>query len=108
MSRTDYEAIEDVKEWEKLLDELKEDEAKYLALKKYIENREQEIINTADFNKLYNKNNDKIRKYHVKKELANTVQQKEDLKLKIDANKRQIEFLKSLVAVKVELMRLEE
>ncbi len=35
MNRMDYEAWDDVMEWEKLVDELHEDERKYLALKRY-------------------------------------------------------------------------
>lgn len=108
MNRMDYDAYDDIIAWENILDELKIDEEKLLRLKKYLERREQEIINTADFNKLYGKNNDKIRKYHVQQVLKNSMVDKDNLELKINQNKRMIEFLKATVAVKIEYMRLRE
>lgn len=108
MNRMDYDAYDDIIAWENILDELKIDEEKLLRLKKYIERREQEIINTADFNKLYGKSNDKIRKYHVQQVLKNSMVDKDNLELKINQNKRMIEFLKATVAVKIEYMRLRE
>ena len=107
VTRMDYEAWDDVIEWENLLKELKDDEEKLLKLKKHYERRELEIINKTDFNKIYNKNNDKVRKYHVQKVLKNTVEDKENLELKINHSKKMIEFLKACVALKIELMRLE-
>ena len=104
----DYDAYDDIIAWENILDELEDDEEKLLRLKKYIERREQEIINTVDFNKLYGKNNDKIRRYHVQRVLKNTMTDKDNLELKITRDKRMIEFLKATVAVKIEYMRLEE
>ena len=108
MNRMDYDAYDDIIAWENILDELEDDEEILLSLKKYIERREQEIINTVDFNKLYGKNNDKIRRYHVQRVLKNTVNDKDNLELKITRDKRMIEFLKATVAVKIEYMRLEE
>ena len=108
MNRMDYDAYDDIIAWENILDELESDEEKLLRLKKYLERREQEIINTVDFNKLYGKNNDKIRRYHVQRVLKNTVNDKDNLELKITRDKRMIEFLKATVAVKIEYMRLEE
>lgn len=108
LNRMDYDAYDDIIAWENILDELEDDEEKLLRLKKYIERREQEIINTVDFNKLYGKNNDKIRRYHVQRVLKNTVNDKDNLELKITRDKRMIEFLKATVAVKIEYMRLRE
>lgn len=108
MNRIDYDAYDDIIAWENILDELEDDEEKLLRLKKYLERREQEIINTVDFNKLYGKNNDKIRKYHVQQVLKNTMTDKDNLELKITRDKRMIEFLKATVAVKIEYMRLRE
>lgn len=108
VTRMDYEAWDDVNDWEKLLNELKDDEEKLLKLKKHYEMREIDIINKTDFNKIYGKNNDKVRKYHVQKVLKNTVEDKDNLELKINHTKKQIDFLKACVALKIELMRLEE
>ena len=108
MNRMDYDAYDDIIAWENILDELEDDEEKLLRLKKYIERREQEIVNTVDFNKLYGKNNDKIRRYHVQRVLKNTMTDKDNLELKITRDKRMIEFLKATVAVKIEYMRLRE
>ena len=108
LNRMDYDAYDDIIAWENILDELEDDEEKLLRLKKYIERREQEIVNTVDFNKLYGKNNDKIRRYHVQRVLKNTMTDKDNLELKITRDKRMIEFLKATVAVKIEYMRLRE
>ena len=93
--------------WENILDELKEDEEKLQRTKKHYEDMEMEILQKTDFNKIYGKNNDKVRKYHVRKKLANTVEQKEQLERKIEAGKREILLLKAKVAFEIELMRLQ-
>ena len=108
ITRMDYNAYDDINLWETLLETLRIDEEKHLRLKKYIERREQEIINNTDFNRLYGKNNDKVRKYHIQKVLKNSISDKENLELKINPNKRTIEFLRAAVAVKIEYMRLDE
>ena len=93
--------------WARLINELKDDEAKLLTLKKYYELRESHIINKTNFKKLYGANNDKVRKAHVKKELENTVEQKEQLELKIEDRKRKISFLKAATYAQIEIMRLQ-
>ena len=108
VTRMDYEAWDDVIEWEKLVDELHEDERKYLALKRYYDDRETSVLVSTDFKKIYGANNDKIRKHHIQKKLKNTINDKDNLKLKIDDCQRRIDFLKACVALKIELMRLEE
>ena len=80
MNRMDYEAWDDVMEWEKLVDELHEDERKYLALKRYYEDRETSILVSTDFKKIYGANNDKIRK-QWKKLLGNSKPTGEYLKV---------------------------
>ena len=93
--------------WSKLINELKDDEAKLLLLKKYYETRENTIINKTNFKEIYGANNEKIRKAHVKKELKNTVEQKEALTLKIEDSKRKISFLKAATYAQIEIMRLQ-
>lgn len=93
--------------WARLINELKQDEEKLAIVKKHYEDREIEIITKTDFNKLYKANNDKIRKYHVRKKLKNTIEQKESLERKIEDSKRKISFLKATTYVQVEIMRLQ-
>ena len=92
--------------WAKLINELKDDEEKLKRTKKHYDYRENIILTKTDFNKLYNANNDKIRKAHIRKELKNTIEQKEQLELKIEDSKRKISFLKAATYAQVELMKL--
>ena len=92
--------------WSKLINELKYDEEKLKTTKKYYDSREMDILTNTDFNKIYKANNDKIRKAHVKKKLKNTIEQREQLELKIEDSKRKISFLKAATYAKIELMKL--
>lgn len=92
--------------WSRLVNELKDDEEKLNRTKKYYEDRQMDILTKTDFNKLYKANNDKIRKYHVRKKLKNTIEQKETLELKIEDSKRKISFLKAATYAQIELMKL--
>ena len=93
--------------WAKLVNELKEDEKKLRRIKNYYDSREVEILTKTDFNRIYNANNDKIRKAHVRKKLKNTLEQKETLELKIDDSKRKISFLKAATYAEIEIMKLD-
>ena len=94
-----------LEEWEKLIDELSSDEEKLKKTKRYYDDREMDILMNTDFNKIYNKNNDKFRKHHIRKKLKNTSEQKEQLELKIEDSKRRISFLKASAYAEIELMK---
>lgn len=95
-----------LKDWEKLIKELDTDEKKLSQLKEEYAEQEREIIRKTDFNKLYNANNDKIRKRHIKKELKELSTEKENLEFKINDSKRRISLLKAKTYVEIELMKL--
>ncbi|MCR5027036.1 MAG: hypothetical protein K6A34_06315 [Methanobrevibacter sp.] len=97
---------EDLNEWKTLIKELKTDEEKFQKLNKHYKKRESDLLINTDFNKIYGANNDKIRKAHVQKELKNTLQDKDNLELKIEDEKRRISFLKADIYAKVEFMKL--
>lgn len=96
----------DLQEWNSLLDELSSDEKELKKLKKYYDEKSNEMIVNVDFNTLYGKNNKDVRKAHIQKALKDVVERKEELELKIDANKRRITFLKASVYAKIEIMRV--
>lgn len=96
----------DLQEWNYLLDELSSDEKELKKLKKYYDEKSNEMIVNVDFNTLYGKNNKDVRKAHIQKALKDVVERKEELELKIDANKRRITFLKASVYAKIEIMRV--
>lgn len=103
--------IDYLNEWQNLIDELYEDEVKLNLLKEEYENEELRILTKTDFNKLYNANNDKVRKNHVKKELKELKEltdKKKNLELIIEDEKRTIQFLKATAYAKIELMRLQK
>ena len=62
---------------------------------------EQDILNNTDFKELYGRNNESVRKAHIKNELKDLVDTKHDLELRINFLKRRIEYIK-------ELMRMQE
>lgn len=93
----DYET--DLKEWENVLETLKNDIQRYEELKELYEDKSQEIINTTDFKELYGANNQKVRDNHVKKILSDEANELKLLDLSISQNKRRINFLKEKVRI---------
>lgn len=93
-------------DWEKLINELNHDEKTLSKLKEDYETQSREIIQKTDFNKLYNANNDKVRKAHVKKELKELSDKKENLEFKISDSKRRISLLKAKTYAEIELMKI--
>ena len=85
------------KEYNACLNRVEIGETRLNTLKNYKERKEAELLTQTDFKKLYNQNNDKIRKYHVNKTLKNTVNDIKNLELSIDADKRRISFLKRVI-----------
>ena len=60
----------DLEEWSKLITELTDKEIKYYDLKEKYNGLSENIIASTDFKELYGKNNETVRKNHVKNELT--------------------------------------
>lgn len=92
-------------EWEKIVKELSDKEVELINLKEVYSEKEQEILLNTDFKELYGKNNDSIRKNHIKKTLQAMTDAKNDLEISISYLKRRIEFIKSLMNMQRTLLQ---
>ena len=68
-------------------------EEEYLKVRREYDKREFEIITTFDFKGEYGKDNEKIRKGHIRNELKELLDKKDSLSLEIESLKRWIRFL---------------
>jgi len=68
-------------------------EEEYLKVRREYDKREFEIITTFDFKAEYGKDNEKIRKGHIRTELKELQDKKDSLSLEIESLKRWIRFL---------------
>ena len=91
-------------EWENAVNELSEKEVELINLKEVYAEKEQEILTTTDFKKLYGANNDKVRKNHVTKTLQSMTDAQNDLDISISYLKRRIDFIKSLMRMQESLI----
>ena len=102
MEPTVYMDVEDIsQEWETNLTELTEKERSLDTMKEEYENLSEEIIQSTDFQKLYGKNNDKVRKSHVRRELSEMYDLMKKFEYEVEYLKRRISFLKAMVYVKI-------
>lgn len=92
-------------EWEKIVKEVSDKEVELINLKEVYSEKEQEILLNTDFKELYGKNNDSIRKNHIKKTLQAMTDAKNDLEISISYLKRRIEFIKSLMNMQRTLLQ---
>ena len=79
-------SLKEYKETIKLIDEK---EKEYLDTRRQFDEQEFEILTTFDFKKEYGKDNEKIRKQHIRNELSIIADRKDKLKLEIDKLQRQ-------------------
>lgn len=84
------------KEWEELINELSEKEITHFKMKNDLEEKKNDIILNTDFKKLYGKNNEDIRKAHLKKETGLLSDKIKDLEFDISYIKRRIKFLENI------------
>ena len=98
----------DLWEWSKLITELSEKELKYVSCKEKYEVDSKILEETTDFKALYGKNNESIRKHHIKQELYDDYETIKLLELGIADLKRRISYLKSLIRVKAVIMEVKE
>lgn len=98
---------ENFNEWESILGRLEKNEPELIGLKEKFNQLSEKIIEETDFKALYGKNNESIRKNHVKRELSDIVEQINILELAISKDKRRINFIDSLIRMKIELIKYE-
>lgn len=93
-------------EWSELIIELSSKEIKYYHLKEKYNELSEEIIASTDFKELYGKNNESVRKNHVKNELSDMAKKIKSLEFSIDYCKRRISFLNQLIHTKTVLLQI--
>ena len=98
----------DLLEWSKLVTELSNKEIALYKWKECYQIKSEEIIANTDFKALYGKNNEKVRKVHVKNELGDWYTIIKDLEFSIDYLVRRISYLKELIRTKRVLMEIKE
>lgn len=95
------------KEWNGLIKELSDKEIDYHNKKEEYKALSQEVIETTDFKALYGRNNESIRKQHVRDELRAYYEDIKDLEFSMNYIERQISYLKELIHYKVVLIECE-
>lgn len=83
--------------YEDLVNELSSKEIDYFRKKEVYKDLSSEIIESTDFKSLYSKNNESIRKQHVKKELSEQYEELKSLEFGINWIKNYIPFLRELI-----------
>ena len=106
-NESNIEVLELLTEWEDLVDELTEKEIALFKWKEIYNIKSLEIENNTDFKSLYGKNNEKIRKEHIKNELSEWHYNIKDLEFSIDWISRRISLLRETVKVKRVLLEAE-
>lgn len=102
---TDPQTIDDYfREWDSAVDEITEKEKELINIKETYAQMEQQILEETDFKELYGANNQKVRDNHVKNELKDLVDKKQDLQLRTDYLKRRIDFIKNLMSMQKTLI----
>ena len=99
---------DDLEEWSKLVTELSKKEIALYKWKECYNVKSEEIIQNTDFKELYGKNNEKVRKEHVKQELSEWYETINDLEFSIDYISRRIIYLKELIRTKRTIMEVKE
>ena len=95
-------------EWSSLVTELSSKEVELFHKKETYNALSEEIIQCTDFKTLYGKNNESIRKTHVKETLVDEYKEIKDLEFSIDYISRRISYLKSLIHTKTVIMEIKE
>lgn len=96
---------EDFETWDNFIIELSNKEVELINLKEMYLQLEQEIIDKTNFKELYGKNNESVRKNHVKNELKDIVDNRNELEISISYLKRKLDFQRQLIAMKIELIK---
>ena len=94
------------KEWAKAIEELEKKSKTLLNLKETYAQMEQKIIDETDFKELYGANNQKVRDNHVKNELKDLVDERNDLEIRVDYLKRRIDYIRNIMAMQRALIEV--
>ena len=94
------------KEWNELINELSEKEVELRQLKEDYAEESEEIIGNTDFKGLYGRNNDGIRKMHIKQELHDEYVEIKSLEFSISYIERRISYLRELIRFKRVVMEI--
>ena len=97
-----------ITEWSGLVTELSQKEIALYKWKECYNIISEEIIQNTDFKELYGKNNEKVRKEHVKQELSKWYETIKSLEFSIDYLNRRIIYLKELIRTKRTIMEVKE
>ena len=104
MSEFEYSATKSfsdlLTEWEDLIHELSDKEIALFQWKECYNIKSEEIIKETDFKELYGKNNEGIRKQHVRNELTDWYDTIKELEFSINYIERRLMFLKELIRTK--------
>ena len=95
-------------EYECLVNELSSKEVEYFTRKESYNRLSSEIIESTDFKALYGKNNEKVRKEHVKGELAVEFKELKALEFSVDWIRNYIIFLREVIRTKRTIMEVKE
>ena len=101
----EHRVSKDIIKWKRLITELNIDEMNYRKLKNEYDEKEFDLLVNFDFKKEYGKDNDKIRKQHVRKELVDDFEKLKKLEIEIDHKKRMVSFYKQLVDTKTSIFQ---
>lgn len=94
---TEGKTIEDwYNEWADLLETISDKSIELHTLKENLIQAEQDIIENTNFKALYGKNNESVRKAHLRDELQAEYDAKFELEHSIGSAKRKIEYIKSI------------
>jgi len=100
--------IDNLKEWDNLIMELSNKEVLLYKKKEAYQVMSDKIIAETDFKALYGKNNDTVRKTHVKNELMTDYEAIKALEFSVDWIGRRISFLRELIRVKRTIMGVKQ
>lgn len=100
--------IDNCIEWGNIISTLATKEAELNDIKALYEDQEFSILYSSniDFKKLYGAANDKTCNHHVKVELADLIEQKQELEIEVNYLKRRSNFLRGLVAAKTATLKV--
>ena len=98
----------DLMEWKNLIEELSRKEVLLYKKKETYQVMSDKIIAETDFKEIYGKNNDTVRKTHVKNELMTDYETIKALEFSVDWINRRISFLKELIRVKRVVLEIKE
>lgn len=102
----------DFKEYDELISKMNKDARELFRLEKEYQNEfnrvlEEAIEHKVDFKALYGGNNASTRKQYVEEQLSDMLDEIQELKFCKTENQRQLDFLKRLIDMKIQLIRYE-